>query len=410
MDAQQRARRFAAAHPKLRTAAVTGTNGKTTTTSLLDAIVAASGEAHARLTTLGAEVQGERVEAESGADEFLFAVEAAIDAGVRTLALEVTSKALAAGLAARWRPALAVFTNLTRDHLDMHASPEAYLVAKAQLFLALGPGGVAVLNRDDPSSALLDEIIAPAVTRRWYSARDPSADLCATKVELSPQGTRIELAPSPLAAALGHKLELKLFGEVHALNALAAALAADSLGYGPAAIRAGLARFPGVPGRFWPVGWSPLVAVDYAHTPDALEGTLRTARALCGPGGRVRVVFGCGGMRDRGKRALMGALAHRLADRVLLTNDNPRNEDPEAIAAQVRAGAQGPGAGWTQELDRGRAIAAAVRDAAPVDVVVIAGRGHEGTQELREGPAPFSDIEVAGRAHTSRGTQPDSGS
>lgn len=401
-NARTRAARFAAAHPKLRTAAVTGTNGKTTTTSLIASIVAASGEPYALLTTVGAAVDGAPIPREDPSEEFLLTVEAAVDAGVRTLALEMTSKALAGGLAARWRPAVAVFTNLSRDHLDMHESPEAYLAAKAQLFLALPATGVAVLNRDDPTSALIDEVTPRGVTRRWFSVHDAGADLCASRLEVDAEGTRVHLLPSALADALGGSLELRLHGEVHGLNALAAALAADSLGYSPASIRAGLARFEGVPGRFWPVAWRPLVVVDYAHTPAALDGTLRTARRLCAAGGQVLLVFGCGGLRDRGKRPAMGAKAHVLADRVWLTNDNPRNEDPRAITDEIRAGVEGEGASWTLELDRGRAITAAVHAATPADVVIIAGKGHEQTQELREGSRRFSDLEVAGRAHATR--------
>ena len=151
------------AHARLRTVATTGTNGKTTTTSMVAAIVAAAGEPSARVTTVGAWVAGELIPAPTPMAEFLGAVERAVDAGVRTLALEVTSKALASGIARQWPPHVAVFTNLTRDHLDVHGSPEAYLAAKAQLFMALPPGGVAVMNADDPSSALLGEVMPPGV-------------------------------------------------------------------------------------------------------------------------------------------------------------------------------------------------------------------------------------------------------
>jgi len=389
------AARFAAAHPRLLTAAVTGTNGKSTTTTMIAAVVAAAGEPAARLTTLGAWVGDRRIRGANPTEEFLFTVEAAVAAGARTLALEMTSKALLGGLARRWRPRVAVFTNLTRDHLDLHRTPESYLAAKAQLFMALPAGGVAVLNHDDPASALIGEVLRPDAVRRGYSTRDPAADLAATAVAVTAAGTRVTLAPSPLAERLGGELRLAVVGAVHAENAMAAALACDALGYPAGAITAGLAGFDGVPGRFQIVAREPLVVVDYAHTPDGLERTLGSARGLVGGDGRLICVFGCGGNRDRGKRPQMGAIAHRLADRVLLTNDNPRREPPAAIAAEIRAGATGPGATWDQELDRAAAIARAIDEAGAGDVVVIAGKGHEDTQEIAGEILPFSDVEVA---------------
>ncbi len=184
-------------------------------------------------------------------------------------------------------------------------------------------------------------------------------------------------------------------GSVHAHNALAAAVACESAGYDPGAIQRGLESFEGVPGRFEVIARAPLVVVDYAHTPDALERTLRAARALVAPdGGRVTVVFGCGGDRDRGKRAQMGRIADAAADRVVLTNDNPRSEAPETIADAVRAGADGRAA-WYRELSRDGAIAFALERAAPEDAVVIAGKGHEEWQEIGGRRLPFSDAAMA---------------
>jgi UDP-N-acetylmuramoyl-L-alanyl-D-glutamate--2,6-diaminopimelate ligase len=384
--------RFAQAHAALRTIATTGTNGKTTTTTMLASIVEAAGEPWARLTTLGAVVNGAQIEARSPMEEFLGTVERAVSEGVRTLALEVTSKALLEGFARRWPPSIAVFTNLTRDHLDLHKSPEAYLASKAQLFMALGAGGCAVLNEDDPSSSLLREVIAGSVEVRGFSTREP-ATLSASSVSVFADRTQVTLRPSALADAMGRALTLRVAGSVHARNALAAAVAADAAGYSAAAIVRGLERFTGVAGRFEIVHRAPLVVVDYAHTPDGLEGTLRTARELCA--GALVCVFGCGGDRDPGKRPEMGALAHALADHVVLTSDNPRSEAPAAIAAMVREGAVGPGAHWTIELDRARAISAAIAAAGPSDVVVIAGKGHERTQEIAGVARPFSDRAVA---------------
>jgi UDP-N-acetylmuramoyl-L-alanyl-D-glutamate--2,6-diaminopimelate ligase len=398
--------RIVRARERLGTVCVTGTNGKTTTTSMVESIVAAGGQVPARITTVGSWVAGEQVTDDVTMDGFLRAVERAVEAGVRTLAVETTSKSLASGFAWHWPPHVAVFTNLTRDHLDYHGTPEHYLAAKAQLFLALPDDGVAVLNAADPSSALLADLLRPVVRRVAYTARgvDPACvglplGLVAESVTVTRDGTQVRLADSPFASALGPVLQLVPLGEVHAENALAAALAAQAAGFDAAAIRTGLQSFPGVPGRFEVLSREPLVAVDYAHTPDALARTLRLARRLAADGGgRVWCVFGCGGDRDKGKRPEMGRIADEAADEVVLTSDNPRSEDPAAIADAVAAGAPRPRARWTREIDRARAIVGAVRDAGPNDVVVVAGKGHERTQELAGRSTPFRDAEVVRRA------------
>lgn len=387
--------RMAAAHARLCTVATTGTNGKTTTTSMIAQIVDAAGERAARVTTVGAWVDGRPIRAASPHEEFIGAVERAVEVGVRTFALEVTSKALASGVAKRWPPHVTVFTNLTRDHLDLHHSAEHYLASKAQLFMAQ-QGGVAVLNADDRASALLREVIAPGIRIVTFSTRDAGADLAASGIEVRSGGTRITLHPSPLASTLGGSLELAVTGGVHAQNALAAALAADAVGYPASAIRCGLARFVGVPGRFELVAHDPTVVVDYAHTPDGLAGTLATARALCRTG-RVICVFGCGGERDRGKRSQMGAVADASADVVIVTNDNPRRESPAVIAEEIRRGAPSARATWHLELDRARAIALAIANARVEDIIVIAGKGHEEVQELGDRVVPFSDVRIARR-------------
>jgi UDP-N-acetylmuramoyl-L-alanyl-D-glutamate--2,6-diaminopimelate ligase len=392
--------RLAAAHARLRTVGVTGTNGKTTTTSMIAAIVAAAGEPSARVTTLGAWVDDERVAGTDLVDEFLVAVERAVDRGVETIAVEMTSKALAAGVARKWRPDVGVVTNVTRDHLDVHGTPEAYLAAKAQIVIALAPGGTAVLNGDDPAVALLAELIPPGVAVLRFSQRDPGCALVAERIDVSPSGTRLTLC-GELAAELGGAIELAVVGAVHAQNAMAAALAAHALGYSGDAIRRGLAAFVGVPGRFEVVARSPLVIVDYAHTPDGLAGTLATARALAA---RVICVFGCGGNRDRGKRPEMGALADGAAEVVVLTTDNPRHEDPQTIAADIMAGVSAPRAQWIVELDRARAIEVAIAMARSTDIVVIAGKGHEQVQEISGAAIPFSDAAVARAAVTKCGT------
>jgi UDP-N-acetylmuramoyl-L-alanyl-D-glutamate--2,6-diaminopimelate ligase len=346
----------------VRRVVTTGTNGKTTTTHLVAAIVAAGGEVSASVTTVGCAVGGVRVPYEQ-------AWGLAEARCVRTFALEATSYALSQGLAAVERPDVAVLTNVTRDHLDLHGSPEAYLAAKAQLFLALRPGGAAVFNARDPLSALLRELVPDGVAVHVVAPDAVEEGVGWTGVRLEADTWR-----------------LRLTGAVHAENAVAAAVAARCLGYPEAAIRAGLEGFPGVPGRFEIVGRAPLRVVDYAHTPDGLARTLATARRLVP--GRVVVVFGCGGDRDPGKRGQMGDIAAAAADEVVVTTDNPRSEDPAAIASAVCGSHR-----FRVALDRAAAIALGRSLAGPSDALVVCGKGHEAVQELASGEVPFCDAD-----------------
>jgi UDP-N-acetylmuramoyl-L-alanyl-D-glutamate--2,6-diaminopimelate ligase len=400
-------------HERFATIAVTGTNGKTTTTSMVEAIVRAHGEPHARVTTLGSWVNDQRLSSEASLEAFALAIERGAEAGVRTLALETTSRALAEGFAQHWPAQVAVFTNLTRDHLDYHGDPEHYLAAKAQLFMTLPADGAAVFNACDPASALLDEVTPSTVRRLWYArstselvaGREP--ELAAAAIEVGRDQTRARLAPGPLADALGGELRLRVCGRVHVDNALAAALAAHALGYPPEAIRRGLAQFAGAPGRMQRVWDDPLVFVDYAHTPDALERTLALGRELAGDA-RLVVVFGCGGGSDPGKRHEMGRVAAELSDVVVVTSDNPRNEDPDSIIEAVMEGAREGSASPARrpesrkiilvgERDRKAAIVQAIGVArrGRGDIVVLAGKGHESTQWMGEIATPFDDAEVA---------------
>ncbi len=384
----------------LRTVCVTGTNGKTSTTRLIASIVEAAGGVSAHVTTLGAVVAGQTLDYDGSMKAFSAVAAAAADAGATILAVETTSRALESGFATRWPPDVAVFTNLSRDHLDRHGSPEAYLAAKARLFFALPEMGRAILNANDPACVLLAENLPETIDVRGFATREADSPIAvalrAAQTEAHRDGARVVLAPSPFADALGGELTLAVPGAFQVDNALAAALAARALDLPDAAIREGIARFGGVPGRFQRVASRPLVLVDYAHTPDALERTLEAARALVESPGALVCVFGCGGERDHGKRAEMGALADVLADRVLLTTDNARSEDPEAIAEMIRAGAVGRST-WDEERDRRTAIERAVREASPEDVVVIAGRGHEEVQHLPTGSVRLSDADVARR-------------
>jgi UDP-N-acetylmuramoyl-L-alanyl-D-glutamate--2,6-diaminopimelate ligase len=348
-------------------------------------------------------VGDEQIADDSSMASFVRTLRRAHEVGARTLALEVTSRALEAGFAARWPAQIAVFTNLTHDHLDRHGTPERYLAAKAQLFVRLRPAGVAVLNAADPASALLAEVVPSDarcvrfLAQPGLGAAGPALELSVERVSCDEHGTRIELVPSPLAEALGGGLQLRVLGAFQIDNALAAALAAAAAGYGAAAIRRGLAEFGGVPGRFEVCSREPLVLVDFAHTPDALSRVLDSARALVKYGGRLACVFGCGGERDTEKRPRMGELADRLADVVWLTTDNPRGDDPAQVAAMVRAGIRGR-AIWHDQPDRCAAIRAAVAWAGPHDVVVVAGRGHETLQQLASGPIPLLDADAVREA------------
>lgn len=388
----------------LTTIAVTGTNGKTSTTGMIADIVRASGQVPVRVTTLGMWVGDDQTAADGSMESFARTLRRAREAGARTLALEVTSRALAEGFAARWPPHVAAFTNLTHEHLDRHGTVERYLAAKAQLFLHVQSRGTAVLNLRDPASTLLREVVPLGRRCLSYSSVGSSvstsdelepAALAAERIECTELGTRIELAPSEFGARLGGSLSLRVLGEFQAENALCAALAAHAAGFSAEAIRVGLSTFAGVPGRMQRCAEAPLVLVDSAHTPDALARTLETARAFairrCG---RLLCVFGCGGERDRDKRPLMGAVASLAADAVWLTTDNARSEPAEAIAAMVRAGAIEAGARWHEQLDRRAAIEASVMSARPEDVVVIAGRGHETHLQLAGRRLPFFDPDV----------------
>jgi UDP-N-acetylmuramoyl-L-alanyl-D-glutamate--2,6-diaminopimelate ligase len=371
---------------------ITGTNGKTTTAFLVRALLQAGGLPTGLLGTVGAIVGGERRDAVRTTPEAVdlqrtFAEMRA--AGDRAVVMEVSSHALALHRADAIHWDVAVFTNLTQDHLDFHADMEEYFAVKRRLF-AQGAPRTCVVNVDDPYGRRLAAELPGAVT---VAIDAPDAALRATDLRPAPSGTRFR--------AGGLELEVPLPGRFNVVNALCAVAAARALGVAGAAIAAALPRAGLAPGRFEPVdeGQPFAVLVDYAHTPDSLANVLRAARDLAA--GRVVVVFGAGGDRDRGKRPLMGRVAAALADRVVVTSDNPRSEDPAAIIADVMAGATAPGARAEVEAvpDRRAAIARAIEEARPGDVVVVAGKGHEQGQELKGGrTVPFDDATVAREA------------
>ena len=386
---------------ELQVVGVTGTNGKTTTAFLARALLQAAGRPCGLLGTVTSVVGGRERPAGRTTPEAIDLqadLRAMLDGGERACAMEVSSHALQMGRVAGVRFAAAIFTNLTQDHLDFHGTMEEYFQAKRRLFVPEAPG-VSVVNLDDPYGRRLAAELPEAVT----FALDRDAAYRAHDVRVGPAGCRLRLEGPGGACSL----TLGLPGRFNVANALGAFAAVHAVGGGWDALVGALERGVRVPGRMEPVreGQEFAVLVDYAHTPDSLENVLRTARELTA--GRVVCVFGAGGDRDRGKRALMGAAAARLADLVVVTSDNPRSEDPEAIIEQILAGAAGErpvGASRIAvEPDRREAIHRAVALARAGDVVVIAGKGHEQGQELAGGRVvPFDDVAVAREALRAR--------
>ncbi|MGO9962314.1 MAG: UDP-N-acetylmuramoyl-L-alanyl-D-glutamate--2,6-diaminopimelate ligase [Acidimicrobiales bacterium] len=358
----------------LRTVGVTGTNGKTTTTYFLGSVFESHGWPASVIGTLG----GPRTTPE--APDLQRALAHARDSGRLAVALEVSSHALVQHRLDGYRHDVAVFTNLSQDHLDYHGTMESYFEAKARLFTPQHANR-GVVNGDDPFGRRLAET-APIPVSIFSLAE-------AEELRVGLIESRFRFGGEPVRVRPG--------GEINVRNALAAAAAARELGVGPADIAAGLSAATGPPGRLEavPNRIGATVVVDYAHTPRGLEEVLATARAEAGhSGGRVIVVFGCGGERDRAKRPLMGSVATRFADLAVLTSDNPRSEDPLEIIEEVRAGCEVT-ARLVVEPDRRRAIATALRSARAGDVVVVAGKGHETVQQIGDRSIEFDDRVVA---------------
>jgi UDP-N-acetylmuramoyl-L-alanyl-D-glutamate--2,6-diaminopimelate ligase len=371
---------------ELQVAGVTGTNGKTTTAFLLYAILAAAGRRPGLLGTIESRVGGERrpaVRTTPEAIDLQREFREMLDAGDHSAAVEATSHGSALGRLDRVRFSVLVFTNLTQDHLDFHGTLEEYFDAKRRLFTEARPPA-AVNVGDEHGRRLANELRGQSELLTFGLTDD--AELRAEDLELGPRGARFR--------ADGIELETRLRGRFNVENVLGAVAAARLLEIPDDAIAYGVRELRGVPGRFEAVdeGQPFAVLVDYAHTPDSLENVLRTARDLAQ--NRLICVFGCGGDRDRGKRPLMGRIATELADLAIVTSDNPRSEEPEAIIAEILAGAGDA----EVEPDRREAIARAVGEAAEGDVVVIAGKGHEQGQQFADRTIPFDDREVAREA------------
>jgi UDP-N-acetylmuramoyl-L-alanyl-D-glutamate--2,6-diaminopimelate ligase len=376
---------------ELQVVGITGTNGKTTTAFLIRALLEAADRPTGLLGTVKSVIAGVEQEVQRTTPEGIDlqrTFRAMLDGGDVACSMEVSSHALELHRADGIHFAVAEFTNLTQDHLDFHPTMEDYFAAKRRLFCELEPQH-SLINVDDRYGRRLAAELNQPVTfaldhAASYEARDVRTDLDGSRFTVhTPEGQTVALR-SPLR------------GRFNVYNVLGAFAAARLLGVPSDVATTAIETADQVPGRLQPVeeGQEFAVLVDYAHTPDSLENVLEAARGLTGH--RLHVVFGCGGDRDRAKRPLMGAIARRLADRVIVTSDNPRSEDPEAIIEEILAGA---GSDVEHNVDRREAIAQAIAGAGEGDVVVIAGKGHEQGQEFEDGrKVPFDDVTVAREA------------
>ena len=382
---------------------ITGTNGKTTTTYLLESIFEHAGLATGRISSISNragrdEAESPAVHTTPEAPQVQALLGAMRDRGARACVMEVSSHAAALRRVDHVRFAAAVFTNLTRDHLDFHGDMEQYFAAKRRLFELLPDGAPAAVNVDDPRGARLAEQVGRPVTY----AVDRPADCTPSRLDLRTDGTLLE-ARTPGGPL---RLESPLLGRTTAYNLLAAAATAVALDLPSSAIESGVRALALVPGRMQTVsspGDDVTVIVDSAHTDDALRGLLEAARPLARE--RIVTVFGCGGDRDATKRPLMGVVATRLSDAVILTSDNPRSEDPDAIIEDIERGIGLSDAPHLAIADRREAIGRAIRDAEPGDVVVIAGKGHERYQVIGSRAVSFDDAVVARAALDARHNQ-----
>jgi len=386
-------------HPSRRmpVVGVTGTNGKTTTSYLLSSILDAAGLRAGMLGTVAYRIGGEDREASRTtpeAPDVQQLLGEMLAHGCKSAVMEVSSHALSLKRVDGMRFAAGVFTNLTRDHLDFHEDMEAYFAAKRRLFEMLPDEAPGVINADDPRGASLVELCRHPVTYGLAA----TADVSTSNIDMTLGGMRFEVT-TPKGTV---QISSKLVGRPNVYNILAATATAVSLELPVAAIEEGVSGLRGVPGRFEVVsdsGDAVTVVVDYAHTDDALRNLLETARPLAP--NRLITVFGCGGDRDRSKRPLMGMVAARLSDVVVITSDNPRSEEPARIIEEIErgipAGSQASSRSPIVEslVDRSAAIERAVAIAAPGDLVLIAGKGHEKYQQIGDRVLPFDDSEVA---------------
>nr|WP_320145608.1 UDP-N-acetylmuramoyl-L-alanyl-D-glutamate--2,6-diaminopimelate ligase [uncultured Anaeromusa sp.] len=384
---------------KLRLLGVTGTNGKTTTTYLLKAILEAAGYRVGLIGTIQSLIGDEKVPTKNTTPDVVELQELMwrmAEAGMEYVVMEVSSHALALDRVAGCEFDMAMFTNMTQDHLDFHKTLGEYAEAKARLFSLASQAGSkigkhAVINADDAAAEVMRN--ATDCDILTYGIENAKADLLAKEVQVTPEGARFMLQRK------GEEWPVKLLltGRFNVYNALGAIGAALSEGISWPVIQEALAVFAGVPGRFERVdgGKGFAVIVDYAHTPDGLENILRTAREM--KPSRVVTVFGCGGDRDRTKRPLMGALAARYSDVVIATSDNPRSEEPESILNEIEAGILRelrPEVQYEKIVDRRQGIGRALELAQAGDIILVAGKGHENYQILKDKTIHFDDKEI----------------
>ncbi|MDP9160601.1 MAG: UDP-N-acetylmuramoyl-L-alanyl-D-glutamate--2,6-diaminopimelate ligase [Acidobacteriota bacterium] len=391
---------YGAPADKLGITGITGTNGKSTTAFILEAILAAAGRKSTLVGTIEYHVAGKILPAPHTTPESLDLnriMSEAVEDGSSEAVMEVSSHALAQQRVFGISFDVAVFTNLTRDHLDYHRTMEEYFSSKQILFRGCGsePPRVSVLNIDDPQASHLAELSSKVGSEVLTYGLD-QGDFRVARLEISSSGTKFDMI-TPQETL---NIFSPLIGGVNVYNILAASAAAHARGCPADALTSGIAALSRVPGRFERVDCRQpfTVVVDYAHTDDALRNLTALAREFvrqAGEQGRVITVFGCGGDRDRSKRPLMGEAAGHGSDFVVLTSDNPRSEDPLAIINDALVGLQRSGAEYVMEPDRNAAINFALKKAAPGDIVLIAGKGHEKVQVTREGSLPFDDVEVA---------------
>jgi len=404
-------------HPAERIAntGITGTNGKSTTAFLIESILRAAGRKTALVGTIEYHVAGRVLPAVHTTPEALDLnrlLAEALGQGVTDSVMEVSSHALAQQRVFGIPFDVAVFTNLTRDHLDYHGSMEEYSLAKQVLFEGCGtdPPRAAVLNTDDEYGRQL-LTLSRKKSSLVLSYGLTAGDFYAESVAIIGHGTRFRMVTPTGKIAIWSPL----IGNVNVYNILAAAAAGYARNCSAEAIAKGVFDLARVPGRFERVdcGQPFTVVVDYAHTDDALRNLTALARdfvARAGLKGRVITLFGCGGDRDRSKRPLMGEAAGKGSDFVVLTSDNPRSEDPLAIMNDALVGLQKSGAKYTMEPDRRKAITLALQEAAPGDIVLLAGKGHEKVQISKQGTIPFDDVEVAKEILKALGYGSESGS
>ena len=391
---------------KLKCAAVTGTNGKTTVTYMLRAVLERAGFKPGLLGTVSYQTgQASQPAVTTTPDPVTLAdlMARMVAAGGTHLVMEASSHALDQQRTAGLDFDAAVYTNLTGDHLDYHGDMEAYLAAKLRLFEAIGPSSSAVINGDDPYADRVAEATRARVIRYGL---DSDAGVPSRQADVRARVSSVDASGSRFAVlAFGHEVLVStpVIGRHNVLNCLAAAGAAIAMGVDLAAVSSALGDLEQVPGRLERVRArlfgrgapdGPGVFVDYAHTDDALQNVLLAIRPLAA--GRVTLVFGCGGDRDATKRPRMAAVAERLADSIVVTSDNPRSEDPQEIIRQILSGLGPAGAAKTAvQIDRRLAIEQAISQADPADVVLIAGKGHEKYQIIAGRQLPFDDVEVA---------------